>query len=90
MQELTYAEINDNSEKANTPAGQPYRPPVFKKDFFDNLIRNENKRVNDSEVHLEDKERDEKPAPVEGIVAKVMAMFVKKVDISVHKVSKHS
>jgi hypothetical protein len=77
------------NENGITPGGQVYRPPVFKKDFFDNLIKNENRKaMNDIETHIEDKEKDDKPAPPGGIISRVFSMFHKKEDVSIHKVSK--
>lgn len=80
MQELKH------TENGITPGGQVYKPPVFKKDFFDNLIKNENRKaMQDIETHNE--EKDNKPAPPGGIISRVFSMFQKTEDTSIHKVS---
>jgi hypothetical protein len=75
------------NENGITPGGQVYRPPVFKKDFFDNLIKNENRKaMQDIETHNEEKVN--KLAPATGIISRLFSMFQKTEDSSIHKVSK--
>jgi hypothetical protein len=57
-----------------------YKPPIFKKDFFDKLIKKDNKE----EIETE---QDDKPAEEKGLINKFMSSFKQKEDIHSHEVN---
>ena len=58
---------------------------MFKKDFFDSLIRKETKESDPDSLDL-DKDKDISEVPASGIIGSVLGMFQKKEDLSHLKV----
>jgi hypothetical protein len=79
-------ELGDTPESTygQTPS---YKPPVFKKDFFDTLIKNHNKQNHDVESQIdESKDLDPNLVPEKSIFMKILGMFQKVEDLSAAKV----
>ena len=62
---------------------EAYKPPVFKKDFFDSLIRSENK---EEEPEIEEKKVEAAPTTLNYIKDKVLSLYKEKKDLTAFQV----
>ncbi len=74
-------EMQEITETPSKPFGMnhQYKPPIFKKDFFDSLIKKENPDTYETE-------REEKPIEETNLIKKFMTSFKNKEDTTAHEV----